>query len=30
MTRILTAAEAFAAGVSQHDDVTLVVFHVLT
>jgi sigma-B regulation protein RsbU (phosphoserine phosphatase) len=30
MTRILAAAEAFAAGASQHDDMTLVVFRVLT
>jgi sigma-B regulation protein RsbU (phosphoserine phosphatase) len=30
MTRILAAAEAFAAGASQHDDMTLVVLRVLT
>jgi sigma-B regulation protein RsbU (phosphoserine phosphatase) len=29
MTRILTAAESFAAGASQHDDMTLVVLRVL-
>jgi sigma-B regulation protein RsbU (phosphoserine phosphatase) len=29
MTRILAAAEAFAAGASQHDDMTLVVLRVL-
>jgi phosphoserine phosphatase RsbU/P len=29
MTRILAAAEAFAAGASQHDDMTLVVFSIL-
>jgi sigma-B regulation protein RsbU (phosphoserine phosphatase) len=29
MTRILAAAEAFAAGASQHDDMILVVFRVL-
>ena len=28
MTRILAAAEAFAAGASQHDDMTLVVLRV--
>jgi sigma-B regulation protein RsbU (phosphoserine phosphatase) len=30
MARILSAAEAFAAGASQHDDMTLVVLRVLT
>jgi serine phosphatase RsbU (regulator of sigma subunit) len=30
MTRILAAAEAFAAGASQHDDLTLVVLRILT
>jgi sigma-B regulation protein RsbU (phosphoserine phosphatase) len=30
MTRILAAAEAFAAGASQHDDMTLVVLRILT
>jgi sigma-B regulation protein RsbU (phosphoserine phosphatase) len=30
MTRILSAAEAFAAGAPQHDDMTLVVLRVLT
>lgn len=30
MTRILAAAEAFAAGASQHDDMTLVVLRVVT
>jgi phosphoserine phosphatase RsbU/P len=30
MTRILAAAEAFAAGAPQHDDMTLVVLGVLT
>jgi sigma-B regulation protein RsbU (phosphoserine phosphatase) len=30
MTRILAAAEAFAAGASQHDDMTLVVLRVLS
>jgi len=30
MTRILAAAEAFAGGASQHDDMTLVVLRVLT
>jgi sigma-B regulation protein RsbU (phosphoserine phosphatase) len=30
MTRILAAAEAFAAGAPQHDDMTLVVLRVLT
>jgi len=30
MTRILAAAEAFAAGASQHDDMTLTVLRVLT
>jgi sigma-B regulation protein RsbU (phosphoserine phosphatase) len=30
MTRILAAAEAFAAGASQHDDMTMVVLRVLT
>ena len=30
MTRILAAAEAFAAGASQQDDMTLVVFRVLS
>jgi phosphoserine phosphatase RsbU/P len=29
MTRILAAAEAFAGGASQHDDMTLVVFRIL-
>jgi sigma-B regulation protein RsbU (phosphoserine phosphatase) len=29
MTQILAAAEAFAAGASQHDDMTLVVLRVL-
>jgi sigma-B regulation protein RsbU (phosphoserine phosphatase) len=29
MTRILSAAEAFAAGASQHDDMTLVVLRIL-
>jgi sigma-B regulation protein RsbU (phosphoserine phosphatase) len=29
MTQILAAADAFAAGASQHDDMTLVVLHVL-
>jgi serine phosphatase RsbU (regulator of sigma subunit) len=28
MKRILTAAQAFAAGAPQHDDMTLVVLHV--
>jgi len=30
MTRILDAAEAFAGGASQHDDMTLVVLRVLS
>ena len=30
MTQILGAADAFAAGTSQHDDMTLVVLHVLS
>jgi phosphoserine phosphatase RsbU/P len=30
MTRILAAAEAFAAGAAQHDDMTLVVLRILT
>ncbi|MBV8114146.1 MAG: PP2C family protein-serine/threonine phosphatase [Silvibacterium sp.] len=30
MTQILAAADAFAAGTSQHDDMTLVVLHVLS
>jgi sigma-B regulation protein RsbU (phosphoserine phosphatase) len=30
MTQILAAAEAFAAGAPQHDDMTLVVLRVLT
>jgi len=30
MTRILAAAEAFAAGAPQHDDMTLVVLRVLS
>jgi len=30
MTRIMAAAEAFAAGASQHDDMTLVVLRILT
>lgn len=30
MTRILAAAEGFASGASQHDDMTLVVLHVLS
>jgi sigma-B regulation protein RsbU (phosphoserine phosphatase) len=29
VTRILAAAEAFAAGASQHDDMTLVVLRIL-
>ncbi len=29
MTRIIAAAEAFAAGASQHDDMTLVVLRIL-
>jgi sigma-B regulation protein RsbU (phosphoserine phosphatase) len=29
MTRILSAAEAFAAGAPQHDDMTLVVLRVI-
>ena len=29
MTRIMAAAEAFAAGVSQHDDMTLAVLRIL-
>jgi serine phosphatase RsbU (regulator of sigma subunit) len=29
ITRIMAAAEAFAAGVSQHDDMTLVVLRIL-
>jgi len=30
MTRILAAAEAFTGGASQHDDMTLVVFRILS
>jgi sigma-B regulation protein RsbU (phosphoserine phosphatase) len=30
MTRILTAAQAFAAGAAQYDDMTLVVLRILT
>jgi serine phosphatase RsbU (regulator of sigma subunit) len=30
MTRILATAEAFAAGASEHDDMTLVVLRVLS
>jgi serine phosphatase RsbU (regulator of sigma subunit) len=29
MTQILAAAEAFAAGAAQHDDMTLVVLRIL-